>query len=82
MDGGTVRESVRKNVGDDSTEEATEVGRLEGSGVADGAGEADWFKGFVLIIEFDERVNASREFGGKVMVEGVETAVEASTSIE
>ena len=59
-----------------------EVGRGEGVGVTDGAGEADGFEGLVSVVEVDERVDAARLSIGDVVVKGVETAVEAGAGVE
>ena len=82
MDGGAIRKGVGEDIGNNSTEETAEVGRLEGGGVADCAGKADGFEWFVLVVEFDKRVDTSWEFGGKVVMEGVEAAVEAGAGVE
>ena len=51
-------------------------------GVADGAGEADGFKGLVGVVEINERMDATGLSGGDVVVKGIEATVEAGTGVE
>ena len=55
-DRAAVRKGVREDVRNHSAEETVEIGRGEGVGVTDGAGETDGFEGLVSVVEVDERV--------------------------
>jgi hypothetical protein len=69
-------------VGDHCAEEAVVwEGRIV-TGVGDGAGQADGFKGGGGVVELDEGFDAVGVGSGKGSVEGVEATVEAGAGVE
>ena len=82
VDRGPVGKGMGESVGDNGAKKAVEVRGLEGGGVADCAGEANWFEWLCRVVKFNERDNAVGVFSSESAMVGVEAAVEASASVE
>ena len=84
INGAAISEEVREVVGDHGSKETGPdgVGNFGGVRVGNGPSEADWVKGLMRVIEFNEAEDTGGILSSKGFVEGVQPTVEACTSVK